>query len=73
VEWVEAIGLTAPALVGNSGNSMGCQIVVEALRRRPKLFPRAVLRGPTFDSRGRNAISQTARGCCVPGCGSGPG
>jgi pimeloyl-ACP methyl ester carboxylesterase len=58
VEWVEAIGLTAPALVGNS---MGCQIVVEALRRRPELFPRAVLQGPTFDRRGRNAISQTAR------------
>jgi pimeloyl-ACP methyl ester carboxylesterase len=56
--WVDAAGLTAPALVANS---MGCQVAVEAMRRRPGVFARAVLVGPTFDRRGRGGLAQAGR------------
>jgi pimeloyl-ACP methyl ester carboxylesterase len=56
--WVDAAGLDAPALVANS---VGCQVAVEALRRRPGRLSRAVLIGPTFDRRGRGVVVQVAR------------
>lgn len=56
--WVEAAALLAPVLVANS---MGCQVAVAAMRRRPGVFDRAVLVGPTFDRRGRNRIAQAGR------------
>jgi len=56
--WVEAAELLAPVLVANS---MGCQVAVAAMRRRPGVFARAVLVGPTVDRRSRNLIAQAGR------------
>jgi pimeloyl-ACP methyl ester carboxylesterase len=51
-------GLRAPVLVGQS---MGCQVVVEALAAHPGLGSAAVLIGPVVDPGARSAARQGAR------------
>ena len=51
-------GLTGPVLVGQS---MGCQIVVEALAANPGLASAAVLIGPVVDPEARSATRQGLR------------
>lgn len=43
------------------GHSMGCQVVVEAVRRRPSVAHRVILIGPTIDSGHRRVLSQAKR------------
>jgi 2-hydroxy-6-oxonona-2,4-dienedioate hydrolase len=50
VEWMAEVGIECAALVGNS---MGCQIAVEAALRRPDRISHLVLDGPTIDSHAR--------------------
>ncbi|GAA3080463.1 hypothetical protein GCM10010464_50680 [Pseudonocardia yunnanensis] len=56
--WIDAAGLTAPALVADS---VGAQVGVAAMRRSPEAFGRAVLISPTVDRRGRNPVAQVGR------------
>jgi pimeloyl-ACP methyl ester carboxylesterase len=53
--WVEAEGLTRPALVANS---MGCQVVTELAARWPAQVGPMVLIGPTVDPARRAARRQ---------------
>lgn len=54
IAWMDATGIECASLVGNS---MGCQIAVEAALRYPSRVERMVLIGPTTDPKGRS-ISQ---------------
>ena len=56
--WLEAAGVEQPLLVGNS---MGCQVVVDLLARRPDRAAAAVLVGPTVDRHARSWTRQAAR------------
>jgi pimeloyl-ACP methyl ester carboxylesterase len=58
VALVADLGLTAPVLVGQS---MGCQVVVEALAANPGLASAGVLIGPVVDPQARSATRQGAR------------
>jgi 2-hydroxy-6-oxonona-2,4-dienedioate hydrolase len=55
--FVDAAGLEQPPLIGNS---LGCQIIVHALRQYPDCGSRAVLVGPTMDANRRTTIQQAA-------------
>jgi pimeloyl-ACP methyl ester carboxylesterase len=55
---VTDLGLAAPVLVGQS---MGCQVVVEAMAAHPGLASAAVLIGPVVDPTARSATRQAAR------------
>ena len=46
IAWMDAMGLEAPTLVGNS---MGCQIIVDLAVRFPSRIARGVLIGPTLE------------------------
>ena len=50
VDWMGEVGIEWAALVGNS---MGCQIAVEAALRQPDRISHLVLDGPTIDSHAR--------------------
>jgi len=54
IAWMDASGIECASLVGNS---MGCQVAVEAALRHPSRIDRMVLIGPTTDPRGRS-VSQ---------------
>ena len=56
--WVDAAGLRRPVLLGNS---FGCQIIVEAVVRHPRLAGGVVLQGPTVDPLARTVRQQIAR------------
>lgn len=51
IGWMDAMGLERVSLVGNS---MGCQIAVDAATRYPDRVERLVLIGPTVDPRARS-------------------
>jgi pimeloyl-ACP methyl ester carboxylesterase len=53
--WLEAVGLTHPAVIANS---MGCQVVTELAVRRPTCVGPLVLVGPTVDPARRGARRQ---------------
>lgn len=55
---VEALGLRAPVVVGHS---MGCQVVVDAVRDHPGLWAGYVLVGPTVDPTARSLLGQGRR------------
>jgi 2-hydroxy-6-oxonona-2,4-dienedioate hydrolase len=57
-EWIDAVGLRKPALIGNS---FGCQIIVELATRWPNALARAVLQGPTVDPAARTWPRQILR------------
>lgn len=57
-QWMEARGIEAAALLGNS---FGCQIVVEFAVRHPQLIERGILAGPTTDAKARSALQQLWR------------
>ena len=50
--WMDAIGLEGAVVVGTS---FGSQVVVDLAVRRPELFDRLVLVGPTMDPQARSA------------------
>src|SRR5581483_11388064 len=52
IDWMAAVGLPRAALVGNS---MGCQIAVDAAVRYPERVERLVLQGVTIDPAARSA------------------
>lgn len=56
--WMEAVGLERAAFVGNS---FGCQVLVEFVRRHPERVSRLVLQGPTVDPWARTLYQQGAR------------
>jgi 2-hydroxy-6-oxonona-2,4-dienedioate hydrolase len=56
--WMDAAGIPAAALVGNS---YGCNIIAEFAVRHPLRVTRAVLQGPTVDARARSLPLQLAR------------
>lgn len=56
--WMGAVGLERAALVGNS---MGCQIVVEAAVRYPERVACLILIGPTADPAGRTLAEHARR------------
>lgn len=53
VAWMDSVGIGRAALVGNS---MGCQVIVEAAWRRPERVDRLVLIGPSGDPLHGSAI-----------------
>src|SRR5204862_4137989 len=57
-DWIEVIGLSRVACIGNS---YGCQIIVELGIRRPEVVERAVLQGPTIDPAARTFARQLWR------------
>lgn len=58
VAWMEAVGLDRAAMIGNS---MGCQIIVDAAVRYPERIDRTVLIGPTVDPQNRTVLQQASR------------
>ncbi len=56
--WLEAMGLSRPALLGNS---FGCQIIVDLAARHPDRIGRAILQGPTAPPEERTWLMQTVR------------
>lgn len=56
--WLDAEGLAAPVL---AGNSVGCQVLVDLLARQPERARAAVLVGPTMDPHARSASRQVLR------------
>jgi 2-hydroxy-6-oxonona-2,4-dienedioate hydrolase len=57
-EWIVAVGLRRPTLIGNS---FGCQIIAELAVRWPERLGRAVLQGPTVDPAARTWPGQILR------------
>ena len=55
LEWMTAMEIERPLLVGNS---MGCQILADLALRYPQRAERLVLIGPTMDRRARSAPQQ---------------
>ena len=51
--WMEAIGLSSAAFIGNS---LGCQVIVDLAVRYPARVECAVLTGPTFDRKSRASV-----------------
>lgn len=58
VSWMQAVGVRRAALLGNS---MGCQIAVEAAVRHPDRVSHLVLQGPTPDVRTRSIARHLVR------------
>ena len=58
VAWMNAVGIDFAALVGNS---MGCQIAVEAAARHPHRISSVVLEGPTMDAAARSVVRHAGR------------
>lgn len=58
VAWMDAVGIDRAALVGNS---MGCQIAVNAILAHPDRVSRLVMQGPTIDPSARKAYRQLSR------------
>lgn len=58
VEWMNAVGVARASLVGNS---MGCQIAVDAALRHPDRVERLVLIGPTSDPAARSFLRLAGR------------
>ena len=58
VAWMHAVGVERAALLGNS---MGCQIAVEAAVRHPDRVSHLVLQGPTPDARNRGVLRHVMR------------
>ena len=58
IAWMDVSRLKRAAFLGNS---LGCQIIVDAAMRHPGYFERAVLTSPTIDPRGRTAGEQVKR------------
>lgn len=58
IAWMDALGLQRVSLVGNS---MGCQIVVDAAVRYPDRIDKLVLIGPASDPAGRTVAEQFRR------------
>jgi pimeloyl-ACP methyl ester carboxylesterase len=58
VTWMTEAGITPAALVGNS---MGCQVAVEAAARHPDRVTHLVLEGPTIDAHARSTLRQAVR------------
>ncbi len=56
--WMQAIGLSSATFLGNS---MGCQIIVNAALRYPERVRRAILVGPTMDPQARTMHRAAAR------------
>lgn len=56
--WMRVVGIGRAHLIGNS---LGCQIIVEAAVRHPDLVASAVFVGPTMDPSGRTMIQQGLR------------
>lgn len=56
--WMQAIGLSSATFLGNS---MGCQIIVNAALRYPERVQRAILVGPTMDPQARTMHRAGAR------------
>jgi len=50
IAWARAVGIERAVMVGNS---MGCQVAVEAALHAPDIISHLVLDGPTIDSRAR--------------------
>ncbi len=56
--WMVAVRVGPAALIGNS---LGCQIIADFVRRHRALVERAVMIGPTMDPRGRTMAHQAWR------------
>jgi 2-hydroxy-6-oxonona-2,4-dienedioate hydrolase len=56
--WLDARGIVAPILVGNS---YGCQVIVECVSRAPTRAQGLVLNAPTMDPAHRSAVVMIAR------------
>lgn len=52
-EWMDAAGLSGALVVANS---IGCQVVTEALRSRPALATNVVMTGPAFEPGSRRLV-----------------
>ena len=59
IAWMDTAGLERVALVGNS---LGCQIIVDAAIRYQARVERLVLQGPTMDRHARTLRQQLGRG-----------
>lgn len=57
-EWMNALGLPAAVLVGNS---LGCQIIAHFAVRHPERIQAAILLDPTMDIRARSAHQEIGR------------
>lgn len=58
VAWMDAAGLERAVFIGNS---LGCQIIVNAAVRHSSRIERAVLQGPTMDRHARTLRQQVGR------------
>jgi pimeloyl-ACP methyl ester carboxylesterase len=58
LRWLDARGIVAPILVGNS---YGCQVIVECVSRAPACAQGLVLNAPTMDPAHRSALVMIAR------------
>lgn len=58
LHWLDARGIVAPILVGNS---YGCQVIVECVSRAPGCAQGLVLNAPTMDPAHRSALAMMAR------------
>lgn len=58
MDWMRAIGLSSATFLGNS---MGCQVIVNAALRYPERVRRAILVGPTMDPQARTMHRAGAR------------
>ena len=56
--FVSQYRLDQPVLVGQS---MGCQVVAQLIARKPDIYPKAVLIGPTVNRKERNRFMQALR------------
>lgn len=59
LDWLDTAGLDRVSMLGNS---MGCQVIVDFALRFPRRIDRAVLTGPTIDSRARSSLREILRG-----------
>ena len=58
VAWMDQVGLDRAAVLGNS---VGCQIAVEAAARHPERVGHVVLEGPTIDAGARSVLRHAGR------------
>jgi pimeloyl-ACP methyl ester carboxylesterase len=58
IAWMDVVGLDGAVLIGNS---MGCQIAVEAAARHPDRVRAVVLDAPTIDAHARSLIRHVGR------------
>lgn len=65
IAWMQAVGLSSATFLGNS---LGCQVIVNAALRYPKRIQRTILVGPTMDPQARTIQRAGVRLLCDGFC-----